>query len=165
MASEGSLGEYAEKRHFEQTPEPPPEYKETGLRRFVVQEHHASHLHWDLRLEMEGVLKSWAVPKGPPEEPGVRRLAVQTEDHPVSYIDFEGEIAEGLYGAGQVTIWDHGTYDLLERSEKALVIDLHGARLHGGYVLVQTREEQSKKLWIIQKMKTIRGPKARKAEG
>lgn len=149
MTSEGSLEEYAEKRRFEKTPEPGPEYKETGMHRFVVQEHHAKHLHWDLRLEMEGVLKSWAVPKGPPEQPGVRRLAIQVEDHPVEYIDFEGEIEEGQYGAGQVKIWDSGTYEMEERDAKKLTFVLHGQRLEGGYVLVHTREDQ----WIFLKRK------------
>lgn len=149
MSTSDSLREYAEKRQFDQTPEPEPEVVDTGLRRFVVQEHHASHLHWDFRLEMDGVLKSWAVPKGPPEVPGVRRLAVETEDHPVSYIDFEGEIAEGQYGAGSVKIWDHGTYDLDERYANKLVLLLHGERLSGGYVLVHTRDRQ----WIMLKRK------------
>jgi DNA ligase D-like protein (predicted 3'-phosphoesterase) len=146
---QGSLEEYAEKRSFDRTSEPGPEYEDTGLRRFVIQEHHASHLHWDFRLEMEGVLKSWAVPKGVPEASGVRRLAVQTEDHPVSYIDFEGEIAEGQYGAGTVMIWDHGTFDLEERDAKRLVFTLHGERLEGGYALVHTRDKQ----WLILKRK------------
>lgn len=143
--SDMPLEEYAKKRHFDGTPEPQPVRKDTGQRRFVVQEHHASHLHWDLRLEMEGVLKSWAVPKGPPEQPGVRRLAIQTEDHPVDYIDFEGEIEEGQYGAGMVVIWDRGTYDLDERDEKKLVFTLYGERLQGGYVLVHTRNDQ----WLL----------------
>ena len=149
MKSDDLLKEYAEKRRLEETPEPKPEVMETGLSRFVVQEHHASHLHWDLRLEMDGVLKSWAVPKGPPEEPGIRRLAVQTEDHPVDYITFEGEIAEGQYGAGTVKIWDHGTYDLEARDPKKLVFTLHGNRLTGGYALIHTRENQ----WILLKRK------------
>jgi DNA ligase D-like protein (predicted 3'-phosphoesterase) len=144
------LDEYAGKRHLDRTPEPGAEVKETGMQRFVVQEHHASHLHWDLRLEMDGVLKSWAVPKGPPEEPGIRRLAVQVEDHPVEYIGFEGEIAEGEYGAGQVNIWDSGTFDLEERDEKKLVFVLHGSRLTGGYALIHTREKQ----WIMLKRKS-----------
>ena len=143
------LEEYAGKRDFEKTPEPGAEVKETGMHRFVVQEHHATHLHWDFRMEMDGVLKSWAVPKGPPEEPGIRRLAVQVEDHPVEYIDFEGEIAEGEYGAGTVSIWDSGTFDLEERDEKKLVFVLHGSRLTGGYALIHTREKQ----WIMLKRK------------
>ena len=118
------------------------------MHRFVVQEHHASHLHWDFRLEMDGVLKSWAVPKGVPEEPGIRRLAIQVEDHPVSYIDFEGEISEGQYGAGEVKIWDNGTYTLDERDKKKITFTLNGERLHGGYAIIHTRDNQ----WILLKM-------------
>lgn len=149
MNAGDSLREYAEKRQFDQTPEPEPEVVDTGLNRFVVQEHHASRLHWDFRLEMDGVLKSWAVPKGPPETPGVRRLAVRTEDHPIGYIDFEGEIAEGQYGAGTVKIWDHGTFDLEKENEKTLEIVLHGDRLSGGYVLVHTDADN----WLMLKRK------------
>lgn len=150
MTNEGSLEEYAEKRRFDQTSEPEPKLAKTGLSRFVVQEHHSSHLHWDFRLEMDDVLKSWAVPKGVPEEPGIRRLAVQTEDHPVSYINFEGEISEGQYGAGTVSIWDSGTFDLKERDSKKLEFVLKGSRLNGGYVLVNTRDRQ----WILLKRKS-----------
>ena len=149
MSKTDSLREYAEKRRFDKTPEPEPKVKETGQCRFVVQEHHSSHLHWDFRLEMDGVLKSWAVPKGPPEAPGVRRLAVETEDHPVDYIDFEGEIEGGQYGAGTVKIWDRGTYDLEEQDEKKLVFVLHGDRLSGGYVLVNTNADN----WLFLKRK------------
>jgi len=148
------LEEYSEKRRFTETPEPPPDVQERDGRRFVVQEHHASHLHWDFRLEMDGVLKSWAVPKGVPEEPGIRRLAIETEDHPVGYIDFEGVIPEHQYGAGTVKIWDHGTFELLEQDAKKLVFSLDGNRLHGVYALVQTKIEPSgKRQFIIQKTK------------
>ena len=105
--------------------------------RFVVQEHNATRLHWDFRLEMDGVLKSWTVPKGPPEEGGVKRLAVEVEDHPLDYIDFHGVIAEG-YGAGTVEIWDSGTYDILKQEEKVLVLDIHGRRMQGRYKLIFT---------------------------
>jgi len=105
--------------------------------RFVVQEHHARRLHWDFRLEMDGVLKSWAVPKEPPTSPGVRRLAVPVEDHARDYIDFEGEIAEGQYGAGTVKIWDSGVYELESRSPSKIVVSLQGRRMRGRYALVK----------------------------
>lgn len=103
---------------------------------FVVHKHAATHLHYDLRLEMDGVLKSWAVPKEPPLEPGVRRLAIMVEDHPLDYADFEGVIEEG-YGAGTVQIWDRGHYDLVDRTKGRLEVDLAGTKLRGRYLLVQ----------------------------
>ncbi len=132
------LSEYQVKRDFKKTPEPRGE-KEAGEKsRFVVQKHQASHLHYDFRLEMDGVLKSWAVPKGMPVEPGVRRLAVQVEDHPVDYIDFAGRIPEGEYGAGTVEIWDKGEFELDRNTPDQLEITLAGKRLSGGYVLIHT---------------------------
>ena len=104
--------------------------------RFVVHRHDASRLHWDLRLEREGVLKSWAVPKEPPVAPGVKRLAGEVEDHDLEYIDFEGEIPEGEYGAGTVSIWDSGTYDLLSENDRRLTVTFRGKRLRGEYVLI-----------------------------
>lgn len=143
------LEEYRRRRDFQRTPEPAGDVVESGLRRFVVQRHQATHLHYDFRLELDGVLKSWAVPKGPPEEPGVRRLAVHVEDHPVDYIDFAGVIPEG-YGAGTVEIWDRGTYRLIERTEDKLVFDLRGERLSGIYSLVHTRGPKD---WLLLKRK------------
>jgi DNA ligase D-like protein (predicted 3'-phosphoesterase) len=105
--------------------------------RFVVHEHRASHLHWDLRLELDGVLKSWAVPKGPSTEPGVRRLAVEVADHPLDYIDFHGVIEEG-YGAGTVDIWDSGEFEIIERQEKIIVARMAGRRMVGRYKLIFT---------------------------
>lgn len=102
---------------------------------FVIHEHHASHLHWDLRLEMDGVLKSWAVPKEPPTEKGVKRLAVEVEDHDLDYADFEGIIEEG-YGAGEVKIWDSGEYEIESRKTHKIVIVLKGQKLKGRYVLL-----------------------------
>ena len=149
-----SLDEYQSKRDFERTPEPPGAVAQTELSsRFVVQRHQASHLHYDFRLELDGVLKSWAVPKGPPEVPGVRRLAVQVEDHPVDYIDFAGVIPEG-YGAGTVEIWDRGTYRLLAREEGRLVFALEGQRLHGVYTLLHTRPPKD---WLLLKHKPAAG--------
>ncbi len=104
--------------------------------RFVVHRHDASRLHWDLRLERDGVLKSWAVPKEPPVAPGVKRLAVEVEDHDLEHIDFEGEIPEGEYGAGTVSTWDEGTYDLLSEHDRRLKLAFRGRRLQGEYVLV-----------------------------
>lgn len=132
-----SLEEYRQKRDFGATPEPVGLVEETGRRRFVVQRHQASHLHYDFRLELDGVLKSWAVPKEPPTEPKVRRLAVQVEDHPVDYISFQGVIPEG-YGAGTVEIWDQGTFTLQERTEERLLFALEGQRLRGSYALIRT---------------------------
>ncbi len=104
---------------------------------FVIQEHHASHLHWDLRLEMGGVLRSWAVPKEPPTEKGVKRLAVQTEDHPLAYADFEGVIPEGMYGAGRVKIWDRGSLEIIECIEDKIEFRLQGRKMRGEYVLLR----------------------------
>lgn len=148
--SASPLVEYEAKRHFDQTPEPPPAVPDRQGNSFVVQEHHASSLHYDFRLEMDGVLKSWAVPKGPPEEPGIRRLAVQVEDHPVAYGSFEGTIPSG-YGAGTVRIWDAGRFELESRAAAKLVFRLHGRRLTGRYALVKTTGTS----WILQKL-TVR---------
>jgi len=114
---------------------------------FVIQKHRARNLHWDFRLEMDGALKSWAVPKEPPSEAGLKRLAVQVEDHELDYADFEGEIPEGEYGAGTVEIWDKGTYELLSRKENKIVVELHGERLKGKYMLMQFGKE--KKNWLF----------------
>lgn len=113
--------------------------------RFVIQFHRASRDHWDLRLEMNGVLKSWAVPKEPPSAPGVKRLAIQVEDHDLSYIEFEGVIPEGEYGAGSVEIWDKGTYTLESRSEGEIKFILKGRRLSGSYVLLKLRDRN----WLL----------------
>ncbi len=137
------LREYREKRDFSRTDEPigenTPEYPQEG-RRFVVHEHHASHLHYDFRVEYEGVLKSWAVPRGVPATPGERRLAIQTEDHPLEYASFEGTIPEGEYGAGTVSIWDEGVYELLKWKQDKVEIILHGRRMSGFYVLLRFRK-------------------------
>jgi DNA ligase D-like protein (predicted 3'-phosphoesterase) len=127
-----------------------PQKEEELTRRFVVQEHHARQLHWDFRLELDGVLRSWAVPKEPPLRPNVRRLAVEVEDHPLSYIDFEGIIAEGQYGAGTVKIWDKGTYVMEDRKPEKMVFVLSGEKMRGGYVLLRFKEEGQ---WLLFKRK------------
>jgi len=144
------LQDYRAKRNFALTSEPAGEVKETGQRRFVVQEHHARNRHYDLRLEMDGVLRSWAVPKGPPLINGVRRLAVQVEDHPIDYIDFEGIIPEGQYGAGTVSIWDRGNYTLEKSNPGELTIILHGKKLGGRYVLVRSKKRPQ--YWLMFKL-------------
>ena len=145
------LADYRAKRNLALTHEPVGEVRETGQRRFVVQEHHARNLHYDLRLEMDGVLRSWAVPKGPPRIDGVRRLAVQVEDHPIDYIDFEGIIPEGQYGAGTVSTWDRGTYTLEKFNPGELTFILHGKKLHGRYALVCL--ENRPQDWLMIKLK------------
>ena len=145
------LSTYQELRNFTLTPEPEGEIEHTGQRRFVVQEHHARRLHYDFRLEVDGVLRSWAVPKGPPLGPGERRLAVAVEDHPLEYIDFEGTIPEGQYGAGTVRIWDRGTYDLEKAEPNELKFVLRGQKLHGPYVLI--RLENRPRYWLLLKRK------------
>lgn len=121
--------------------------------RFVVQEHHARHLHWDFRLEMDDVLKSWAIPKGVPTEPGIRRLAVPVEDHALDYIDFEGVIPEGMYGAGTVKIWDSGTYEIESRTPNRITFKLFGKKLRGRYVLLQVTwkkgEGKGRADWLV----------------
>jgi bifunctional non-homologous end joining protein LigD len=137
------LEAYHKKRKFSgkgKTSEPKGRIKAEGKSLiFVIHKHHASHLHWDLRLEMDGVLKSWAVPKEPPINKGIKRLAVHVEDHPIEYAKFRGIIPEGNYGAGKVEIWDKGKYVLLERSPKKIMFNLKGRKLKGNYILIKTR--------------------------
>lgn len=153
-----SLEEYKRKRRFGETPEPPPKVEKKSGHRFVVQRHRATRLHYDFRLEMEGVLKSWAVPKGPSLDPADKRLAMAVEDHPVSYFDFEGTIPEGNYGAGSVMVWDVGTWEPLSPTpvngkyvpgtdvEAAAMlrtgdfkIRLHGKRLNGDFAMIRIK--------------------------
>lgn len=148
-----SLEEYRRKRRFKRTSEPVGEEGGGGGNRFVVHKHQAGHLHYDFRLEMDGVLKSWAVPKGVPEVPGVRRLAVQVEDHPVEYLDFAGEIPQGEYGAGRVEIWDRGKFRLARREPDQLEFNLEGEKLTGGYVLIHT----DGKNWLLLKRRAKLG--------
>lgn len=122
----------------------------------MVQKHYASHLHYDLRLEINNVLKSWAVPKTPPTDADVKRLAVQTEDHPLSYADFEGTIAEGLYGAGNVEIWDKGTFKPETIEENKIVFELFGNKLTGTYVLIKLKSRvkyKGENNWLLFKKK------------
>ncbi|MFQ5724214.1 MAG: DNA ligase D [Terriglobia bacterium] len=155
-----SLKDYRRKRRFPATPEPRGQPRPGGGNRFVVQKHQARRLHYDFRLEVEGVLVSWAVPKGPSLNPRDKRLAVQTEDHPLEYADFEGAIPEGEYGAGTVMVWDQGTYQLVgelpagkqfERGEVKFVLDGH--KLRGGFVLVKLRRSEKGNEWLLIKHK------------
>jgi bifunctional non-homologous end joining protein LigD len=152
-----ALERYRRKRNFSKTPEPPPAIpqpsRQGGRRLFVIQKHAASHLHYDLRLQMEGVLKSWAVPKGPPYELNERRLAMATEDHPMDYARFEGTIPAGEYGGGTVMVWDIGTYELMDGNywKGKLHIVLTGKKLKGEWVLVKSADGNGKRnswLWI-----------------
>jgi DNA ligase D-like protein (predicted 3'-phosphoesterase) len=145
------LEEYEKKRHFERTSEPPAHSSQESSKTpiFVVQRHDARNLHYDFRLEMDGVLKSWAVPKEPPKKAGTKRLAVQTEDHPLAYANFEGKIPEGEYGAGKVEIWDKGTFEFKIRQEKEIIVTLHGNELKGDYVLIKTKYGKEEKGWLF----------------
>jgi bifunctional non-homologous end joining protein LigD len=154
MARRRDLAEYEAKRDFTATPEPAGSPgKKSGTRwpsapRFVVQEHHARALHWDLRLERDGVLASWAVPKGIPADPKRNHLAVRTEDHPLEYLTFQGDIPTGEYGAGSMGVWDHGTFETHKWDEREVMVTLHGERVNGRYVLFRTSGKQ----WMIHRM-------------
>lgn len=159
------LKEYRKKRNFKTSPEPGPvSGRKTGsLPVFVIHEHHASHLHYDLRLEAGGVLKSWAIPKGPPLSPDVKHLAVMVDDHPLDYASFKGAIPEGNYGAGVVKIWDNGTYSSPEANTipEETVLEgikngkfhfvLHGRKLQGEYALIRLKRGKGNNWLIIKK--------------
>ena len=169
MAGKDALKPYRRKRDFRETAEPKGRPPRRDARRpiFVVQKHRARTLHYDFRLEVDGVLKSWAVPKGPSVNPGDKRLAVLVEDHPLDYADFEGVIPEGEYGAGAVLVWDRGTYgnlgeeagegspvsvaDALRAGE--IAVRLEGEKLRGGFALVRTRMGGNPKNWLLIKRK------------
>ena len=144
------LKEYKRKRKFDVTPEPEGEVAHSdGHHTYMIHKHHARRLHYDLRLERGGVLVSFAVPKGLPEEPNVRHLAVHVEDHPLKYGDFEGSIPEGEYGAGEVRVYDRGTYEALEWLDNKITIRIHGERIQGEYHIVQTKQGGDAKNWLI----------------
>ena len=156
----GALAEYNRKRDFARTKEPAgtvPKARGNALH-FVIQKHAASHLHYDFRLELDGVMKSWAVPKGPSYDPAVRRLAMEVEDHPMAYNGFEGTIPEGEYGGGTVMLWDRGTYEAEDGGGTASVrsgyeggdlkIVMHGERLRGGWVLVRM-QRPGRPQWLL----------------
>ena len=162
----GRLSTYHGKRNFRKTPEPKGRVARGGTKlRFVVQKHRASTLHYDFRLEADGVLKSWAEPKGPPRTMADKRLAVPTEDHPLSYVHFEGVIPPGEYGAGTVEIWDTGAYEnLTEKNGRSvspgrairtghIAFKLDGDRLRGRYALTRTGKDGKRERWLLVKMK------------
>lgn len=158
-----SLTEYRRKRDFDKTPEPGPSRRKSkdGALSFVIQHHLASHEHDDLRLELDGVLKSWAVPKRVSRKHGVRRLAVEVEDHPLEYGKFEGEIPKGEYGAGTVKIWDSGTWESESDPHEGLrrgklVFTLSGDKMKGRWSLVRMRTEESKPQWLLTRLSKAR---------
>jgi DNA ligase D-like protein (predicted 3'-phosphoesterase) len=155
------LDKYQSMRDFGKTEEPSgrddpsiSEFERAGTPRFVIQEHHATALHWDFRLEKDGVLVSWAVPRGLPPDPRVDRLAVHTEDHPLSYFDFAGDIPAGEYGGGRVHLWDQGTYTEEKFSEREVMVVLHGERAKGRHVLFRT----DGKNWMVHRMDPAEDP-------
>lgn len=152
------LKKYLKKRKFDKTPEPKPGKIKKRLdkkRIFVIQKHAARNLHYDLRLEIGGVLKSWAVPKGIPEKSGIKNLVIQTEDHPLKYAEFKGRIPKGEYGAGTVKIWDKGQFELLKGAveKRYLQFKLAGDKLKGVYNLIKFKREDKKNMWLIFKAK------------
>jgi bifunctional non-homologous end joining protein LigD len=147
-----ALQEYLSKRNFTVTSEPKGATRKAGEQIFVVQEHHARRLHYDLRLEKDGVLKSWAVPKGLPMKSGEKRLAIEVEDHPLDYSKFEGTIPAGQYGAGTVKIWDRGLYELKIWNENKIEFLPRGERLHGRYILARFKRAGEKQ-WLLLKAK------------
>ena len=155
-----SLKTYREKRDFKQTREPKGKRVKTGARSiFVIHEHHASVMHFDLRLEIGGTLKSWSVPKGPTLNPGVKRLAIEVEDHPIQYASFIGRIPEGQYGAGRSLIWDEGVVEFEEPNPVAawgqgrLSFSLKGRKLAGDFSLVEMKGVKGKRQWLLMKKK------------
>jgi bifunctional non-homologous end joining protein LigD len=152
VARRDTLRTYRAKRDFDATPEPSgqaaPAAADPDSPRFVIQEHHATAMHWDLRLEHDGVLWSWALPKGLPLDPKKNHLAVRTEDHPLEYLDFAGTIPRGEYGGGRMTVWDRGTYETHELTDRKVVVTLHGERAQGRHALFQT----GGKNWMIHRM-------------
>jgi bifunctional non-homologous end joining protein LigD len=150
------LQSYRAKRDFEATSEPGGDKARPGANadamRFVVQEHHATRLHWDLRLERDGVLASWAIPNGIPQDPSENRLAVHTEDHPLEYLDFEGVIPKGEYGAGTMRVWDRGSYEIHKWEDRKVEVTFHGERLTGRYGLFPIGRDGSEKDWMIHRM-------------
>lgn len=161
----GDVSEYQKKRDFRKTPEPSGDkvdFDWADRPVFVIQKHDASNLHYDFRIEVDGVLKSWAVPKGPSTDPGVKRMAVPTEDHPLEYADFEGVIPEDEYGGGTVMVWDRGSYENIKEDEDGddaksvsqqiddghVTIRLNGEKIKGGYALINTGQR-----WLLIKMK------------
>jgi len=153
-----TLKPYEKKRNLKESPEPKAVVAKTKAsakkKVYMIHEHHASHLHWDLRLEENGVLKSWAIPKSPGEleKAGTKRLAVQVEDHPLAYAKFHGTIPEGNYGAGKVEIWDKGTYEILEKNPKSMKLRIYGKKLKGDYALVKTRFLKKENGWLFFKI-------------
>jgi DNA ligase D-like protein (predicted 3'-phosphoesterase) len=164
------LAEYHAKRDLRRTGEPGGSSKRSGgKRRFVVQRHDASSLHFDFRLEIDGVLVSWAVPKGPSTDPRDKRLATRTEDHPLDYVDFEGRIPEGEYGAGTVVVWDRGTYENLREEDVAaglerghLTVWLDGRKIRGGYALTHIRMRGDDRNWLLVKVDDAEADRRRK---
>ena len=145
-----TLKKYKKKRNLKKSDEPKAitkKYRKKLI--YMIHKHYARNLHWDLRLEMNRVLKSWAVPKQPPQTKGTKRLAIQVEDHPIEYAKFKGTIPEGNYGAGKVEIWDNGTYELKNKDSKKIEIKLHGKKLKGNYVLIKTGYGAKKKAWLF----------------